>query len=225
MNNTLSETYRLLSEKFPDEEVKQRPGGGGKMLSYIDARSVMNRLDDVVGWDSWHTVDTKMGDTYYCRLTIDVPTDTGTKEVTKTGASGATDIEGEKGGASTAFKRAAVMFGVGRYLYEEAPAKPKLQSPTAASSPAAGGDFGQMVEVCLQNPGVFKVNELTFVKDQKARLDQYGDGTRVSAKQKEWLAALAEKAGFVEGQKEQTLSQLEPDPFEVTGHLDDEVPY
>ena len=38
--------------------------------------------------------------------------------ITKTGAAGATQVEGEKGGSSDAFKRAAVLFGVGRYLYD-----------------------------------------------------------------------------------------------------------
>ena len=37
--------------------------------------------------------------------------------ITKTDGAGDTNIEGEKGGLSDAFKRAAVKFGVGRYLY------------------------------------------------------------------------------------------------------------
>jgi len=79
-----------------------------------------------VGWENWHTEDRKDGDTYFCQLGITLECGGTT---TKTGAAGATDVEGEKGGASDAFKRAAVLFGVGRYLYY-------LDSPWIAIEPA-----------------------------------------------------------------------------------------
>ena len=37
--------------------------------------------------------------------------------ITKADGAGDTDIEGEKGGISDALKRAAVVWGIGRYLY------------------------------------------------------------------------------------------------------------
>ena len=38
--------------------------------------------------------------------------------ITRAGGAGDTDIEAEKGALSDAFKRAAVLFGIGRYLYD-----------------------------------------------------------------------------------------------------------
>ena len=48
-----------------------------------------------------------------CRLSIKI----GEEWITKSDAAGETNVEGEKGGVSDAFKRAAVKFGVGRDLY------------------------------------------------------------------------------------------------------------
>jgi len=126
--------YEQLCKPFPAEDISWRIGSTtkdktkGLALAYIDARDVMRRLDEVVGWNNWGTIDSKQGDTYYCQLTIEYPTGfvCGDKKVaalpsgtvTKTGAAGATAVEGEKGGASDAFKRAGVLFGIGRYLYD-----------------------------------------------------------------------------------------------------------
>ncbi len=85
----------------------------GIALAYLNARDVMKRLDSVVGAEQWQTIDRKDGDTYYCQLSIKIKDEW----ITKTGAAGATQVEGEKGGSSDAFKRAAVLWGVGRYLY------------------------------------------------------------------------------------------------------------
>jgi hypothetical protein len=42
-----------LSDPTPKEEIKSRQGPGGRMLDYIDARFVMDRLDAAVGPHSW----------------------------------------------------------------------------------------------------------------------------------------------------------------------------
>jgi len=130
--------YKELSKPFTAEQISWRVGSTtkdktkGLALSYIDARDVMKRLDEVVGWQRWGTKDSKQGDTYYCELSILVPVDLSPGGeitwITKTGAAGATAVEGEKGGASDAFKRAGVLFGIGRYLYD-------LESPWVAIEP------------------------------------------------------------------------------------------
>ena len=46
-----------LSEPFPEEDVRWLPayGAGGKgALAYVDARTVANRLNEVVGAENWH---------------------------------------------------------------------------------------------------------------------------------------------------------------------------
>lgn len=83
-------------------------------LAYIDARDVMDRLDEVCGPGNWQSefVETAKG-RVICRLSI--LTENGW--VAKSDGAGDTDVEGEKGGISDALKRAAVSWGVGRYLY------------------------------------------------------------------------------------------------------------
>jgi len=81
----------------------------GIALAYIDARDVMKRLDDICG-DSWQVEYPFEG---CCRIGIKIDNEW----VWRSNGAGATDIEGEKGQYSDAFKRAAVLWGVGRYLY------------------------------------------------------------------------------------------------------------
>jgi hypothetical protein len=81
----------------------------GIALAYIDARDVMKRLDDVCG-DGWQAEYPFEG---CCRIGIKV----GEEWIWRSNGAGETDVEGEKGRYSDAFKRAAVLWGVGRYLY------------------------------------------------------------------------------------------------------------
>lgn len=83
-------------------------------LAYIDARDVMDRLDGVCGPENWqdeYTVS-PTGLTI-CRIGIRV----GDQWVWKSDGAGETAVEKQKGGISDALKRAAVHWGIGRYLY------------------------------------------------------------------------------------------------------------
>jgi hypothetical protein len=84
-------------------------------LAYIDARDVMNRLDDVCGIDGWEDsyTETPLG-----RVICTIRIRCGEGWVSKSDGAGKTDVEGDKGGISDAFKRAAVKWGIGRYLYD-----------------------------------------------------------------------------------------------------------
>lgn len=80
-------------------------------IPYIDARDVMNRLDKVVGIQSWSDsyklIDEK---TIQCRLTI--------HNISKSDVGDISTFSPMKGAYSDALKRAAVKFGIGRFLYE-----------------------------------------------------------------------------------------------------------
>lgn len=112
--------FKLLSEPFNPNTVKWRVGATNKdknkgiALAYVDARIVMVRLDDVVGPENWQDkyIETPSG-RILCELSIRI----GGEWISKTDGAGDTGTEGEKGAISDAFKRAAVKFGVGRYLY------------------------------------------------------------------------------------------------------------
>lgn len=91
----------------------------GKVLAYITSRAVQERLDTVCGPDGWQCSIQKEGDAYLCTLSVRVEHDDGTIEwISRTDGADATDIEAVKGGISGAIKRASVLFGCGRYLYQ-----------------------------------------------------------------------------------------------------------
>lgn len=120
----------LLKRPFPKESVHFRAGATDKKkqqrdgkdsptaaiaLAYVDARDVMDRLDEVAGPDGWEDnyFETASG-RIICNLGIDYP---GRGMVWKSDGAGDTGTEGEKGAISDAFKRAGVKHGVARYLY------------------------------------------------------------------------------------------------------------
>ncbi len=110
-----------LSAPFAPECIEWRVGSTNadktkaSALAYIDARTVMDRLDSVCGPDGWQREHTSLATGIaICRLKLKMPNG---EWLTKEDGAGATDIEGEKGMLSDSFKRAAVSWGVGRYLY------------------------------------------------------------------------------------------------------------
>lgn len=112
---------RSLKQPFLPEKVHWRVGSTNKdktrgmVLAYIDARDVMDRLDDVVGPGSWRTFVEHQGPVAMTTLQIWCPF---RKEwIGQCDGAGATDFEGEKGRISDSLKRTAVRWGVGRYLY------------------------------------------------------------------------------------------------------------
>lgn len=127
MSMNFEALHQLLSAPFPPERISWLPKTlarrDGKFaalaLAYIDARDVMVRLDDACGPANWQDEyqETARG-RVLCTLRIKI----GKDWISKSDGSGESDIEAEKGGISGAFKRAAVKWGIGRYLYEiEAP--------------------------------------------------------------------------------------------------------
>lgn len=92
-----------------------REGTSAMALAYMDARDVMDRLDAVCGPESWQDsyAESAKG-RVICTISILI----GDQWVSKSDGAGDTAVEGEKGGISDAFKRAAVKWGIGRYLYD-----------------------------------------------------------------------------------------------------------
>lgn len=111
---------KQLKEPFDPKFLKWRVGQTTKdktkatALAYLDAREVYKRLDDVCGFDGWSSKIIELKDGFICELSIKMPDGSW---VTKSDAADYTDIEAIKGGASSAVKRAAAVWGVGRYLY------------------------------------------------------------------------------------------------------------
>lgn len=109
-----------LAAPFPPDGIEWRVGQvaqSGKtatLLAYLTSRAVMDRLDTVVGPANWRDAYTVgPGGGVMCGISIRV----GDEWVTKHDAAENTAIEPIKGGVSDALKRAAVKWGIGRYLY------------------------------------------------------------------------------------------------------------
>jgi hypothetical protein len=112
--------WAALSEEFESNEVKELALKGRKMR-YITARTAMNRLDKVVGPENWSDKYTMISDSsFLCELTVRLPDGQILTKSDVGGMAGMADAgDDDKSGASDAFKRAAVKFGVGRYLYKD----------------------------------------------------------------------------------------------------------
>lgn len=101
----------------------------GMALAYIDARTVMQRLDEVCGPENWQCDYPHAAQKTVCRIGIRIKDEW----VWKANGAGDSDIEAEKGALSDAFKRAAVLWGIGQYLYD-------LESPWVTLDTTKGTD-------------------------------------------------------------------------------------
>lgn len=85
-------------------------------VAYVDARQVMDLLDEVVGPENWQTEFKELKGVIYCG--IGIINEGGNSWTWKWDCGTAGDIEKEKSESSDAFKRAAVKWGIGRFLYD-----------------------------------------------------------------------------------------------------------
>lgn len=118
----MSDLFQALAAPFPPERVSWRVGSTtrdkkkGMALAYIDARDVMDRFDAVCGPAGWERRHPHVEKTTTCEIAVWVPEHG--RWVVKSDGAGDTAVEAEKGSLSDSFKRAAVNWGVGRYLYD-----------------------------------------------------------------------------------------------------------
>lgn len=134
-----AEVKERLAAPFPAAAVEWRPGKVSQKegrppaalaMAYIDARAVINRLDAVVGVDRWQSEHVSLGDKQIgCRIGILFESGWIYKSdgtyVGNLESQGKIDSKEEgrlemeaKGSFSVAIKRAAVSWGIGRYLYD-----------------------------------------------------------------------------------------------------------
>ncbi len=85
-----------------------------KCLAYVTNRAIMDRLDEIIGPANWHNEYRHIEGGVLCGLSILIRG----AWVTKWDGSQPSEIEGFKGGLSGSMKRAAVQWGIGRYLYD-----------------------------------------------------------------------------------------------------------
>lgn len=142
MSNEDLDILKALAAPFPANEVHFKPGSLTQdkkrclAMAHIDARAVMDRLDQAVGPANWKDEFEHWPDgTVVCKLSLRL----GAEWVTKCDVGNAKAMDAEDKGKtafSTALKRAAVKFGIGRYLYhldriwcEYDPVKKRITNP------------------------------------------------------------------------------------------------
>ena len=119
-----------LKAPFPVADIDYRIGAStqdkskGMLVFYIDARAVMDRLDAYcqetggTWWDSYAPLAD--GKHIECQLTVQMPDSEGNlRAITRCDVGEPSEGLGDtlKGAYSDGLKRAAVKFGIGRYLY------------------------------------------------------------------------------------------------------------
>jgi hypothetical protein len=130
-----------LSEPTPDLEKKTRPapGGSGKMLTYIDARYVMDTLDKVVGPSNWQN---RFALDANGNLTCGIGINVDGEWVWKWDVGTESSIEATKGNFSDAFKRAGVHWGIARDLYDDRSAVATFRVAGSGSAGPSAGSVG-----------------------------------------------------------------------------------
>ena len=123
LTENIVEIRKKLAAPFKAEEIEwriqQASVSGDKIwamcLAYVQARAIQDRLDDVLGIDGWkveYKFPSEFGVIAALSLRINGVW------ITKEDGAEQTDIEAFKGGISSALKRSASAFGLGRYLYD-----------------------------------------------------------------------------------------------------------
>ena len=114
--------WKALAEVFPEADIEWRLQQLGEKnnkiwgmcLAYVTNRAIMQRLDDVIGPERWkNEFQTGPHGGVLCGISIKVDDEW----IVKFDGAENTAIEAIKGGLSGAMKRAAVQWGIGRYLY------------------------------------------------------------------------------------------------------------
>jgi hypothetical protein len=118
----VEELTEALAAPFDPREVRFKPavvsGNRALALAYVDARVIQDRLDEVLGVTGWQDEYECLPDgSVVCRLRLRL----GDEWITKMDVGGQSEQPDEgdrrKAAFSDALKRAAVKFGIGRYLY------------------------------------------------------------------------------------------------------------
>ena len=122
-NKSAEELRAALSAPFQSADIEWRISAtnsaktSGLAVPYVTNRAIQTRLDSTVGIDGWHNdfVPWKGESAQLCGISIYFPSQEAW--ITKWDGADDSDIESVKGGLSDSMKRAAVEWGIGRYLY------------------------------------------------------------------------------------------------------------
>lgn len=122
----LPEILERLAKPFPADQIRSYPmqvsksaPWKGKVAFYADGRAVQQRLDETCVWQNVVKEDPRSSTSILSGIRILIQMPNGEYEwMTRIDGADNSDIEGTKGGLTSAFRRAGYLWGVGRYLYD-----------------------------------------------------------------------------------------------------------
>lgn len=208
LTERLAAPFALTEVKFKPQAVK---GNKALALAYIDARVIQDRLDRVLGVDGWKDEYDLLPDgAVVCRLHLRL----GEHWITKmdVGSESEQPDAGDrhKAAFSDALKRAAVKFGVGRYLYrlpllwaDYDPLKKQFVRPPMLPTwamPVAVADVPKVKAAPPSAPSGKPANLPTDGKELRRRLQEYDaklaeQGLCVPGELVQWVTQAGVKAG------------------------------
>lgn len=113
------EQIKKLSEPMPYKwRVQSSQYGKSTVVSYCDSRQVQQMFDDCLGATDWQNVYVDINGQLFCGISVKVDNEDGRSEwITKYDGGTENKMEKEKSQISDSLKRAAVLWGCGRFLY------------------------------------------------------------------------------------------------------------
>ena len=139
-----------LKAPFAPNKIKWRAadfrGSKSSALLYLDARDVMDRLDEIVGINNWETDYKDLETRCVCKLSIRYDNDF--DWVRKSDVGTQSTFEGDKGMYSDALKRAAMTYGTIMEYYEaNKTLVSELKEEDAVAAKAVGDSFKHWANV------------------------------------------------------------------------------
>lgn len=165
-------------------------------VAYIDARDVMELLDEVVGGENWQSDYKDIGGQMFAGIAIR----SDLSWVWKWDTGSESKVEAEKGQASDSFKRAAVKWGIGRFLYDLPVKKVKTNGALSDSHkyPEVVDEAGKRVWDLSKHINASEAPKPALEAPQSVQKPKEDVGiTAAKALIRKHLTALGHKAGTV----------------------------
>jgi hypothetical protein len=185
-----------LKEEMPFKwRVQSQSDYGAQCVAYVDSRQVQDKLDDVVGPGNWQCDYKVINDNLYAAVAVKVDNEW----VWKWDCGTESNTEKEKGEASDAFKRAAVKWGVGRFLYAMPLQKVKVKKHTNGKNYPCDDSGNILWDGDLLTEFVNKKINAGSSKQNPAKYEKPAEAPTYSNPTKSnWSKAVQDKAGKVD---------------------------
>lgn len=116
MKKVTDKDLEILKKEIPHKwRLQSAKWNKASCVAYIDARDAQDLLDEAVGAGNWQVKYNSIDGGLFASIGIKIEEEW----VWKSDTGSESNIEKEKGEVSDSFKRAAVAWGVGRFLYRK----------------------------------------------------------------------------------------------------------